>query len=101
MTPETREYVFRRDGRCVLAIRDAAHTCYDAWGQQHASDDLDRLTYEHVKIKPMMGRRAASIPSQGVALCGWRNIVRPMTKVERSWTREYLLRVEPKTETAA
>lgn len=101
VTPETREAVFLRDKMCVLAIRDMAHTCFDAWGQEHDSDDLDRLTLEHVKSKLMMGRRAPSEPSSLVTLCYFRNVIRPMTKVERAWTREYLLRVEPRTETAA
>lgn len=92
VTPEVREAVLRRDGRCVLWIRDPGHACYDVWGAPHGSGDLDRLTLEHVKDKLRMGKRAPSDPAHLVALCGFRNAIRPPTKVERSWMREYLMR---------
>lgn len=95
VTPELREAVLLRDRQCVLRTYDAAHACYDAWGEAHASDDLDKLTLEHVKDKLRMGQRAPSDPSHLVALCGFRNAIRPPTKVERSWMREYLRRVAP------
>lgn len=92
VTPEVRAEVFARDQRCVLSIMDAAHVCYNAWGERHDSGDLDRLTLEHVKDKLRMGKRAPSDPAHLVALCGYRNAIRPPTKVERSWMREYLMR---------
>lgn len=94
-TPDVRRAVLLRDGMCVLRITDFSHACYDAWGQPHAADDLDRLTLEHVKDKLRMGKRAPSDPSHLVALCGWRNAIRPPTKNERAWMREYLRRVAP------
>jgi hypothetical protein len=93
VTPELRETVLRRDGRCVLSIFDNGHRCYDAWGEAHDSDDLDRLTLEHVKDKLRMGLRAPSDPGHLVSLCGYRNAIRPATKVEREWMRLYLRRV--------
>lgn len=90
VSPELRELVLRRDQRCFLAKIDAAHECRDVWGQPHASDDLDRLTLEHVKAHLAMGRRAPSDPAHLLALCGWRNSVRPPTKTERALMRSYL-----------
>ena len=85
VTPELREEVLRRDGRCVLSMFDAAHSCYSAWDRPHASDDIEKLTIEHVKDKLRMGRRAPSDASHCLALCGYRNAIRPPTKVEREW----------------
>ena len=93
VTPELREAVLLRDRRCVLSMMDAAHFCYDQWGQVHHSDDLHRLTLEHVKDRLRMGKRAPSDLSHLVALCGYRNAIRPPTKVERAWMREYLMKV--------
>jgi len=90
VTPELRETVLRRDGRCVLSRFDAAHECRDMWGREHEADDLDRLTIEHVKTHLRLGRRAPSDVAHCVALCGYRNVVRPPTKVERTWMRGYL-----------
>jgi hypothetical protein len=91
VTLEVRAEVFARDRQCVLAIYDAAHQCYDVWGNAHASDDVPRLTLEHVKDRLRMGKRASSDPLHLVVLCGFRNSIRPLTKVERSWVREYLM----------
>ena len=93
VTPELREAVLRRDGRCVLSIMDIAHACYDQWGKPHPAALLDRLTLEHVKDRLRMGKRAPSDLSHLVALCGYRNAIRPPTKVERAWMREYLMKV--------
>lgn len=99
VTPELREGVLLRDQRCVLSIMDAAHACYSAWGRPHDSDDLDKLTIEHVKDKLRMGKRAPSDPAHCLTLCGYRNAIRPPTKVEREWMRLYLRRVAvPETE---
>lgn len=93
VTPELREFVLRRDGRCVLSIFDVAHECRDMWARPHRSDDLDRLTIEHVKTHLAMSRRAPSDAAHCVALCGYRNVNRPPTKTERAWMRAYLSRV--------
>jgi hypothetical protein len=91
VTAEVRAEVFARDRRCVLAIRDATHVCYSVWGGAHPSDDWAQLQLEHVKDKLRMGKRAPSDPKHLVVLCGYRNSIRPLTKVERSWVREYLM----------
>lgn len=93
VTPELRTAVFLRDQRCVLSIMDLAHACYDAWGEAHASDDLGRLTLEHVKDRLAMGKRAPSDEQHSVVLCAYRNAIRPPTKTEREWMRLYLRRV--------
>ena len=93
VTPELRESVLRRDGRCVLSRFDAAHECRDVWGREHEADDLDRLTIEHVKTHLRLGRRAPSDAGHCLALCGYRNVIRPPTKVERGWMRDYLAAV--------
>lgn len=95
VTPEVREYVFARDKVCVLSIFDVSHKCYDVWGEPHEANDWGRLTLEHVKDKLRMGRRGPSDPEHLVVLDGYRNAIRPMTKVEREWVRLYLRRVEP------
>lgn len=95
VTPEVRQYVFERDQVCVLSIYDAAHACYDVWSEPHASNDWGRLTAEHIKDHLRMGKRGASDARHLVVLCGYRNSIRPLTKVERVWVREYLRRVEP------
>lgn len=99
VSPETRAEVFERDKRCVLSIFDASHTCYTAWGDEHEPDDLDKCTLEHIKWKLMMGRRGPSEAGSMVTLCGWRNVIRPMSKLERAWTREYLMQFIPREET--
>lgn len=90
VTPEVAAEVFARDKRCVLSIFDASHACYNAWGDPHASDDLDKLTLEHVKDRLRMGKRAPSDAGHLVALCGHRNSIRPPTKIERVLMRQYL-----------
>lgn len=90
VTSEMREYIFRRDGKCILAIIDRSHQCFDQWGNPHASDDLAKLQTEHVKDQLRMGVRAPSDPAHLVPLCGWRNSVRPPTKNERVAMRLYL-----------
>lgn len=89
VTPEVREAVLRRDGRCFLARTDPGHLCRDVWGYAHRSDDLSRLTLEHVKDEPRMGVRAPSDVAHLVALCGAVNIGVP-SKVLRGAMREYL-----------
>lgn len=95
VTPELREAVLRRDGRCFLTRIDAAHQCFDQWGDPHASDDLDRLTLEHLKDHLAMSKRAPSDARHLVALDGYRNVVRPPTKAERAAMRDYVAGLEP------
>ena len=92
VTPETRLFVLRRDGECVLHKRDPFHVCRDQWGAWHAPDHLLKLSIEHVKSEPRMGVRAASDPEHLVALCHAANLAVP-SKAERSWMRAYLQEV--------
>ncbi len=90
VTPELREFILRRDKRCILAKLDPDHVCMDIWRNVHASDDLDRLTLEHVRTGGgMMGRRAPSDAAHLVALCGYANFSVP-SKAQREAFREYL-----------
>jgi len=95
MDAALRRFILVRDRRCVAAIRDPAHVCRDRWGQVHAPDDLDRLTIEHVKDQPRMGKRAPDDPAHMVALC-WASNVGVPSKALRQWMREYLAEVAPK-----
>ena len=89
VTPAVRAYVLLRDKRCFLAKIEEGHLCRDRWGRQHDSDDLERLTLDHVKDGPMMGRRAPSDPAHLVALCYSENVRGP-SKVTRAAERSYL-----------
>lgn len=89
VTEDVRREVLLRDGECVLHKRDPFHVCRDQWGAWHTADNLNRLSLEHVKDQPRMGRRAPSDPAHLVALCHAANVAVP-SKVERQWMREYL-----------
>lgn len=68
---------------------DPTHLCRDAWGTPHRSDDLERLTLDHVKDQPRFGRRAPSDPWHLVAMCASANIGGPSREV-RYAERAYL-----------
>ncbi len=93
VTPELREAILRRDGRCFMTRLSPFHVCFDAFGRKHASDDLNKLTLEHVKDEPRMGRRAPSDERHIVALCYRANVGVP-SKATRQAMRAYL-RGEP------
>lgn len=93
VTPEEREFVLRRDGECVLFKRDPSHRC-SFMGTEHRPGDIKRLTMEHVKDAPMMGKRAPSDRKHMVALCLDAN-VRVPSRVEREWMRAYLAEMNP------
>lgn len=84
--------VFVRDGGCVLAKLEPGHVCRDIWNQQHAPNDFDRLTLEHVKSELRMGVRAENDLEHLVALCGYTNVNVP-SKVQRGLMRDYLAKV--------
>lgn len=93
VTPELHAAVLVRDKRCVLSIQDAAHVCRDQWNREHSAFDLAALTLEHVHCQGgMMGKRAPSDMGHLVALCAAANL-RPPTKEQRQWFREYLTKV--------
>jgi hypothetical protein len=70
---------------------DPEHTCRDQWGYPHASNDLDKLTLDHVKDQPRIGRRAPSDPGHLVAMC-WASNVGVPSKAVRMAERAYLER---------
>jgi hypothetical protein len=92
VTPELRRFVLERDGCCILLRLYPTHRCRDIWGEYHDPRDLDRLTIEHVKDAPMMGKRAPSDPAHMVALCGYANVAVP-SKGDRRAMRAYLATV--------
>lgn len=81
--------VLIRDGGCLLAKIEPGHICRDVWGQQHAANDLDRLTLEHVKDASMMGRKAPTDAAHLVALCAAANFAVP-NHSQREAFRAYL-----------
>lgn len=92
VTSELRWAVFRRDGGCFMVRLNPEHVCYDQWGEPHAPNALDKLTLEHVKDHPRMGRRAPSDARHLVALCWTANVGVP-SKQARAAMREYLASV--------
>ena len=89
VTTEVRAAVLVRDRACLLSKLEPDHLCRDAWGNPHAAGDLARLSVEHVKSEPMMGKRAPSDPGHLVALCVAANVGVP-SKSQREAFRAYL-----------
>ena len=83
MTPEVRRAVFARDGQQCVAPRLGA-TDYCA----------GRLTLDHVKSEPMMGRRAPSDPAHLASIC-WHHHLDGWATANRPALRAYLAKVEP------
>ena len=77
VTPEVYAAVLARDGRCVAPQLGAGDLCDG------------RLTLDHVKDQPMMGKRAPSDPAHLVALC-WRHHLDGWATAHRPALREYL-----------
>ena len=89
---ELREAVMRRDQCCILLRLDLDHRCRDVWGEYHDPRDLGRLTCEHVKTEPMMGKKAPTDLAHLVALCGYANVAVP-SRAMRDGMRQYLREV--------
>jgi hypothetical protein len=92
VTAEVRELVLRRDAMCFLYRVDDKHYCHDAFGNPHSPFDRDRLTLDHVKDQPRMGKRAPSDPAHLVAMCHASNVAVP-SKTVRELERQYLREV--------
>jgi hypothetical protein len=69
VTGDLHDAILARDGMCVAARLDRSHRCRDEWGERHEPDALSKLTVEHVKDEPMMGKRAPSDEAHMLALC--------------------------------
>ena len=82
VTPEVREAVLRRDGGCVAP---ELWPCIEHGADCGSPPDPcdGRLTLDHVKDEPRMGKRAPSDPAHLVTLCwhhhldGWATSHRP------------------------
>lgn len=93
VTPELHERVLRRDGRCIGAmVYPGEHVCRDQWGTQHMSDDLARMTVDHVHLVPggIRGKRAPDDEAHLVTMCAYLNIYGPsrgLRDAERAYLR--------------
>lgn len=94
VTTEVRAAVMRRDRRCFVTRVDPDHVCRDEWGYPHPSDDLSRLTLDHVKDAPRMGKRAPSDVRHLVLMCHSANVGVP-SKAIREAERAYLRELYP------
>lgn len=90
---ETRRFVLRRDGQCVAHVIDERHVCRDQWGVPHRSDELGKMTLDHVKDAPRMGKRAPSDAAHLVTLCWGAHIRSGWATSHRPELREYLKEV--------
>lgn len=89
VTSEVRAFVLVRDRGCIAVKVDTGHVCQDQWGNVHAAGDLARLTLDHVKDAPRLGRRAPSDPAHLVAMC-WAANVLGWASAHRAEERAYL-----------
>jgi len=83
--PVTREValeVLHRDKGCVAV-----------WLGESGRDCRGRLTLDHVKDQPMMGKRAPSDPAHLVSLCQWHHVETGWATSHRPELREYLKEV--------
>lgn len=90
VTTETAETVLRRDKQCVATILSPSESV-NCWG---------RLTYDHIKDEPRMGRRAASDAGHLVLLCqghmeDGRKAGYQWNTANRPILRKYLRQVQP------
>jgi hypothetical protein len=103
VTTELRAEVFERDGfRCVASLLALRHgepidECRGQYGQRAMLGtydgaslyDLSALTFEHVHMQPMTGRRAPSDKEHGLTLC-WHHNVNGWASSHKEWERQYL-----------
>jgi len=94
VTPEMHAYILLRDRMCFAAMKDPAHQCRDRWGNQHAADDLARLTLDHVHRAARAGKRAESVKGCLIAMCGDANN-NGWASAHRQDERDYLAEKEP------
>lgn len=81
VTPELRIAVLERDGACV-AVKLG----------EPAGDCRGRLTLDHVKDEPRMGKRAQSDAAHLATICEWHHLYGWAT-AHRGELREYLRQV--------
>lgn len=85
VTPELRDAVLRRDGGCV-----APRVCGCAGEEDPCSG---RLTLDHVKDQPMMGKRAPSDMAHVLTLCAHHHLESSWATSHRPELRAYLASV--------
>lgn len=90
VTSAVREAVLRRDGGCIAHRLGFSHLCRDQWGNVHGPYDLSRMTLDHVRDAPMMGKRAQSDASHLVVLCHFSHIGSGWATAHRPELRAYL-----------
>ena len=81
VTPELRIAVLERDRRCVASMFSDTDEC------------RGRLTLDHVKDQPRMGKRAPSDRAHLVAICRAHHLDNGWATSHRPELREYLARV--------
>lgn len=94
VTKALRWAVFVRDGGCVLHKLMEGHVCRDTWGQEHAWNDLDRCSLEHLKWQLGMSVPRIHDLQHCVTLCAFTN-GKPPSKEERALMRAYLAALYP------
>lgn len=94
VTTQVRAFVLSRDRECIARKVDGElHVCRDQWGNVHRAGDLARLTLDHVKDAPRLGKRAPSDAAHLVAMC-WDANVNGWASAHRVEERAYLAAVE-------
>ena len=78
VTPDVRLFVLERDHGCVAVTLG-----------ENMGDCRGRLTLDHVKDQPRMGKRAPSDPQHLVSVCEWHHLYGWAT-ANRPALREYL-----------
>lgn len=81
VSPELRLAVLERDGGCVAA------RIIDSWEGELCHG---RLTLDHVRDEPMMGKRAPSDMAHLVSLCEWHHLESGWATSHRPELRTYL-----------
>lgn len=89
VTEDVRHRVLARDVQCFIFRIDPGHVCADRWGRLHHPFETWRLSLDHVKDGPMLGKRAPSDEWHLVAMCYRGNIAVPSKEV-RAAERTYL-----------
>lgn len=94
VTEDVARTVLLRDRQCVASKLGFAHLCRDAFGREHSTFAIERLTLDHVQEGyGRMGRRAASDEQHLVALCFFAHITSGWATSHRPELRDYLARV--------
>ena len=89
VTEDIRRAVLARDQACFIWRLDRHHVCKDRWGREHSPYETWRLSLDHVKDEPRMGKRAPSDMAHLVAMCYQGNVKVPSKEVRQA-ERDYL-----------